>query len=131
VLGKSAPGSAPSSSDAVPTSKALQEELVQKLVETLPGGWIQYLVHYENCSINGQSFEKYTAQVVVPHGEEPGSLSLEQLDALIHLQTAMASSGREQWSHIDIALQSSGAYKLGFGYGIPPLVAKTLRIAGQ
>lgn len=89
-----------------------------------PKGWQRLRVHYENCAVDGESFEKSTSSASVAGVDQHLPLSLDAIDLLVEIKHHRPEGQTECWTWVEIDIHDSGEYAFDYRYGVPPLTAE-------
>lgn len=106
---------------------ALQEKFVVELLKPIGTSWDAVNIHFEHTEVNGNEFTKYIAKIYKNGILEQFDPSLDAIDILIEINETPPVGQQEKWSWVEFSIDSDGKYKFDYRYGIPPLVADTLR----
>ncbi|HET7457401.1 MAG TPA: hypothetical protein VFJ74_07085, partial [Gemmatimonadaceae bacterium] len=88
--------------------------------------WDRVEIHYEFYVYEGTDLESSTSVSFLGDAWTDLDLSFDALHLMRAMRNAKPEGQAEHWTSMDFRLDSTGKFSFDYGYGIPPMAARTI-----
>lgn len=104
----------------------LQQQFIQEVVRCIQVEWDRLEIHYELYAYDGDNLEQSTSVTMLGDARSDLDLSFDVLELMSAMREAKPGGQAEHWTSMDFRLDSTGEFSFDYGYGIPPMAARTI-----
>jgi len=104
----------------------LQQQFIQEVVRCIQVEWDRVEIHYEFYVYEEDDLEQSTSVSICGDARTDLDLSFDVVELMFAMRKAKPEGQAEHWTSMDFRLDSTGKFSFDYGYGIPPMAARTI-----
>ncbi|HEX2778337.1 MAG TPA: hypothetical protein VHM30_02490 [Gemmatimonadaceae bacterium] len=104
----------------------LQQAFVREVLRCVHVEWERIEIHYEFYVYDGDDLEQSTSNSFHGNVRSDLDLSFDAVDLMLAMRNAKPEGQAEHWTSLDFRLDSAGKFTFDYGYGLPPMAARTI-----
>jgi hypothetical protein len=110
------------------TPVELQEKFIDEVLRCVRVDWDRIEVHYEYYVWKGNVLQQFTAQSFQGTAATDIDLSFAAANLMQEMRDSKPEGQAEHWTSMDFKLDGTGKFKFDYGYGLPPMAARTISL---